>query len=505
MVLNFFTSLNKLINSLIFFIPLIYIFFLNKELIYRKIKISLIFSIFFALLISFDNVNRPDAGLYHLPFVSLLNENKIIFGSANLHFRFGHTSILQYLEAGFNNIVFKDLGILIPKTIFYFSISKYFLKEFFLNLNTKKSFFSIISFLIFFQILYDMNRYSYHGNDVPAHLIIYFVSYFFLKNNLSNFSNFFFICFLCLFSFQIKSTSLVMLILPITIVLFSKNKFNFFFKNQNIIIIILFSLWLIKNILLSGCAIFPIQQTCLSNIYWNSSLLPSANDVYKVSEENEAWAKGWPDRINTSLKYREYLESNWVQTWAQNHGKNVVLKKVTPIMLLIFTIYFMNRNINTYINIIPYYFKKNLILFLILTFGSVLWFLKFPTYRYGSSYIIGSIIFSQFYIFKNFILKKKIQKFLKIFVIFTILVISLKYLNKYDKDKSVWPNIYSFSDTSKTPLNFKKIYKKDKFLYFNAEDKLCMYSSSPCTNIPVHPSIDLKKKFGYKVYYLDLK
>ena len=53
--------------------------------------------------------------------------------------------------------------------------------------------------------------------------------------------------------------------------------------------------------------------------------------------------------------------------------------------------------------------------------------------------------------------------------------------------------------------NFKKIYKKDKFLYFNAEDKLCMYSSSPCTNIPVHPSIDLKKKFGYKVYYLDLK
>ena len=71
-----------------------------------------------------------------------------------------------------------------------------------------------------------------------------------------------------------------MLILPITIVLFSKNKFNFFFKNQNIIIIILFSLWLIKNILLSGCAIFPIQQTCLSNIYWNSSLLPSANDVH---------------------------------------------------------------------------------------------------------------------------------------------------------------------------------------------------------------------------------
>ena len=126
LILNFFTSLNKFINSLVFLIPLIYIFFLNKKLIFKKLKISLIFSVFFALFISFDNVNRPDAGLYHLPFISILNENKIIFGSANLHFRFGHTSILQYLEAGFNNIIFKDYGILLPKALFYFAISKYF-------------------------------------------------------------------------------------------------------------------------------------------------------------------------------------------------------------------------------------------------------------------------------------------------------------------------------------------------------------------------------------------
>ena len=117
-----------------------------------------------------------------------------------------------------------------------------------------------------------MNRYSYHGNDVPAHLIIYFISYFFLRNSLSNFNNFFFISLLCLFSFQIKSTSLIMLILPFTFVLFGKNKFNFFFKNQNKIIFIFVSLWLIKNIFMSGCLIFPVKQTCLNNIYWNSSL-----------------------------------------------------------------------------------------------------------------------------------------------------------------------------------------------------------------------------------------
>ena len=39
---------------------------------------------------------RPDAGLYHLPFTKILNEEKLILGLSNLHFRFGHTSILQY-------------------------------------------------------------------------------------------------------------------------------------------------------------------------------------------------------------------------------------------------------------------------------------------------------------------------------------------------------------------------------------------------------------------------
>lgn len=465
----------------------------------------MIFSIFFALFISFDNVNRPDAGLYHLPLISILNENKIIFGSANLHFRFGHTSIVQYLEAGFNNIIFKDLGILIPKTIFYFAILKYFLKEFYLNINTKRSYFTILSFLIIFQILYDMNRYSYHGNDVPAHLIIYFVSYYFLRNSLSNFNNFFFISLLCLFSFQIKSTSILMLILPLTIIFFSKEKFKFFFKYKYTIILVFFFMWLIKNILISGCLIFPIKQTCLSNIYWNSSLLSSANDVYKVSEENEAWAKGWPDRVDTSLNYTEYLKSNWVKTWSQNHGKKVVLKKVILLIIIILMIYFVNRNVNKYLKIIPYYLKKSSVLFSIMFIGFSIWFFKFPTYRYGSSYIVGSLIFSQFYIFKDFVLEKKFQKYLKIFVIFIILIISLKYLSKYDKQKNIWPNIYSFSDTSRVPIKFKKIYKKDSFLYFNAEDKLCMYSPSPCTNIPVHSNIKLKDIYGYKIYYLEIK
>ena len=62
-----------------------------------KIFTLVITTIISFLLILLSNINRPDAGLYHLPYISLLNENKILLGSANIHFRFGHIS-LQYIN-----------------------------------------------------------------------------------------------------------------------------------------------------------------------------------------------------------------------------------------------------------------------------------------------------------------------------------------------------------------------------------------------------------------------
>ena len=62
---------------------------------------------YFLLTISYDGTYRPDAGLYHLPYISILNENKIIIGLSNIHFEFGHVSILQYLSAIYNNFLMR--------------------------------------------------------------------------------------------------------------------------------------------------------------------------------------------------------------------------------------------------------------------------------------------------------------------------------------------------------------------------------------------------------------
>ena len=133
--LNFFFALNPIINS-ITYLSIIIIFFLkfssqiNKKTIYFLIISSLIST----FLILYSNMNRPDAGLYHLPYVSFLNENKIIFGLSNIHHRFGHVSIVQYLSAINYNIISPIESVIIPLgnivSIFYIYFFNEILKVF---------------------------------------------------------------------------------------------------------------------------------------------------------------------------------------------------------------------------------------------------------------------------------------------------------------------------------------------------------------------------------------
>ena len=80
----------------------------NKVSIKNLIRLCLIISSISFLIMIFENSNRPDGGLYHLPFISILNEHKIILGISNIHFRFAHTSIIQYTSAVFNNSFFSE-------------------------------------------------------------------------------------------------------------------------------------------------------------------------------------------------------------------------------------------------------------------------------------------------------------------------------------------------------------------------------------------------------------
>ena len=130
LILNFFFPINKFIGTLflLFSTVIFFFYFYNFK---KKTELALIIifvSVFTLIFITSANINRPDAGLYHLPFISILQENKIMLGLTNLHYRLGHTSIFQYISAIYNN---------------------YFLKIEFLNLPLASLFPLFIVFLFF--------------------------------------------------------------------------------------------------------------------------------------------------------------------------------------------------------------------------------------------------------------------------------------------------------------------------------------------------------------------
>ena len=118
LLFNFFLPLSLNLNTLIFCLIIIIAFF-KKIFFKNKDEILIIFtiSILSSLFLLYSDSYRPDAGLYHLPYIKILNDEKIIFGLSNLHTRFGHISILQYQSAFFNNLIFGLNATVIPSAV----------------------------------------------------------------------------------------------------------------------------------------------------------------------------------------------------------------------------------------------------------------------------------------------------------------------------------------------------------------------------------------------------
>ena len=106
--INYFLPLDKNINTIIFIlINLIGIFLIiYKRILYLCFLVCILSSLICTLILLFDTIYRPDASMYHLPYTKIINDSKLIFGISNVHFRFGHTSILQYLNASLYNYFF---------------------------------------------------------------------------------------------------------------------------------------------------------------------------------------------------------------------------------------------------------------------------------------------------------------------------------------------------------------------------------------------------------------
>ena len=495
LISNFFISLNIYWNSIIFLLSFPYLFFLERRKILKILKYSLIIALISLLTIVLDHTNRPDSGLYHLPYTSLLNENKLIVGSANLNERFGIISIIQYLSAINYNFLFFDNGVLIPLVIIYSMSIVFFLTNIFDKKNSE--ILRVLSFLFLIFILTHINRYSGFGNDAPANLLYFILTFYLLDHNKKNFANkrFKLIIIISLFIFLVKPFFILLFILPIILILENYKDIKIL-NFTNIFCIFVFLIWLTKNFFVTGCILYPINISCIQTFDW------TLNPKF-ISIEAEAWTKGWPDRDDKSLNYEQFLNNfYWINTWFSNHFKLISIKLIPfliVLVVLILIIIFSNIRNNVFKDK-KYY---QLIIFNVIMLS--IWFLKFPNYRFGLG-IIGVLISLIFIIiffnkldFKNNLLRKSI-------IFFTFLACCLVFLKNIDRIRNnyyveykdyPWPKKNSHYLTNKKLNNIPVKLNGEIIYYVPPSGELCFYSKSPCTHIP---DLKIKKNYLFNFY-----
>ena len=281
---------------------------------------------------------------------------------------------------------------------------------------------------------------------------------------------------------------------------------KFFFNKVNFLIALFIFAWFLKTFINTGCFIYPIEFTC-ADVSWYSKDLKSYTSADRVAIQSEAWAKSWNTfGGNLEVNYNLY-NSNffWIENWFKNHFV-IILKKILPVIFffIIFTI--INNKYFIKIEYIKTNFsyilsnKNNLLYFIFIISMLLLWFFKFPIFRYGSSiiFIFLFYIFTFMYNFKSN-QNLKLQNFL-ILILITIVIgkNSLK-INKNIKE-DILPNIL-FDNLSNKKMNKNQI---DFLNIYTTEFYGCFYGYAPCTTEPQNLNkIKIIMKKGY--IFFDLK
>lgn len=480
-ILNFFINTNSLIYQVLL-LSIILFNFLQRI----KVRFNFLSLFNFILLPSilaistFEMGLAYDAGLYHLNNQLWIRESNLPIGFYNLHYRYGFSSIIEYISANF------------------WLDDKYYLLHY-VNLSFIASFLGIISYNIFknksgflksssyFLILFGiLDNFGFSGGrngffdieavtkqDTPFAILFYlsniFLIYRLINKNLSK-SELFYLSIIILFSIEMRIFGTGTLFLYFIVLLVNKplsiNKIYPILPT-----VLIGSLWLLKNVLISGCLFFPVNLTCLNNLSWyskNSAL----NEMDVIKDFHLGYYFGTPIL-------------SWFSDWYSKEINSVVLRNfLLSFLLIVITSMIINKRGNRNIS------KKDLLVIcLYLIFMIIAWIISSPGIRLGLgifTLIIGCIgLFFQNLEFKIKFLNNKALLYLLIIVStllmprisnyisfidnpFYINELKAQSINYVDKDGyGVYPEEGSQCWVKLDCVQNKKYIEKSNILIFN--------------------------------------
>ncbi len=429
-------------------------------------------------------------------------ENKLEFGLGNLNHGFKHHSSIFYLYSVFYFPIIKfyifnvlNFFFLLFTVLFLLDSIDNDLKKF--NFSNK-SLLKILFLILFISIF---NRIGEYGTDITGQLLagvmICLILDVILKKKILFYDLIIILSFLA-YLITIKTYFIVYIILPIVIFIFVENKYSFFkefiFSKLTLFLFFVGLLFVILNISATGCIVYPISKLCYPNhFYWGLKL----ETINYLSNWYEIWSKAGagPDfREQDPIKYIEGL--NWLSNWIDRYFLNKVSDFLLSIFLgfvVVFLFFKENFNMNGKIE------KRHKYILFTIILLFLIWFLKFPSLRYGGFILILSILiisFSSFFKFDKINYSKLNKKFIIILSISLFIFFSKNLIRiKKEFNYTAVENFKSF------PLFYVKKVNYDETLIDNEKvfkvEGMCWATPSPCLR---NINKKIVRKYNYRIY-----
>ena len=482
-ITNLFFPHNLIHNSIVITFGLFLFIFDLKNNFSNRIKeiklILLVFSIIFIGILLYKN--HDDFYYYHFPYSLILTNFEKIFGLGNLNHGFRTPSSIFYLNSLFYLPGIKYF-LMNSGAVYIFGFVNLVLIELIVKYlkQNSQNFILFLSVLSFVYINSKFSRFSEHGTDLSAIILIFLMAVYYYENvnsinkiSRSEFFKEYFIKINILFILIISLKTFYIIYLLIYLAWLYENKSFFLKKGSFTLIIKTFSTYVFILILFfvfftifsnTGCLIYPASFTCFEQFSWSIPI----GTVEQMNLWYEQWSKagaGPNFRVENPEIY--ILKFNWVPNWFEMYFFTKVSDNIFVIILVSLITYlilsFKNKKINNY----KYKYLLFYILLIILFFE---WFYNHPALRYGGYSLIALIIFIPIsllisgYVFNLNILKKRIYflMFLSTFIFLSKNISRISNeIDKYNYKPVKSSFFYLNKDGFKINDTVSKLYEKN--------------------------------------------
>tara|TARA_Y100001958_G_C21212849_1_gene538422 strand:+ start:161 stop:1822 length:1662 start_codon:yes stop_codon:yes gene_type:complete len=484
--LNFFMGIN---NAVVYSLILISIILSNliKKLNLEFNLVNLFYFIITPAILSISSYTigfARDAGGYHLNVQNWIRESNLHFGLYNLNPQYGFSSLIDYINSFFwfgENMIllhYVNLSIIVSFLGFLF----------FSVVQRNNSFnFSVGLLILIFGFL---DNFGFSGgkngfieiDSIPKQdtffAIVFLLASLFifheLKEGVFDIKNVFFVSIFVLFSYQLRILGLTLGVLFVYYVykVINKNKINNVIKNL-IFFMLLNIFWFTKNVLITGCLIFPLRASCLSNIPWFNENM--------VINERASLANDWHKAYSMGDNIVE-----WFSSWSSNLINLTVAINflITFLFLVLFSLIFKKRRQAKTTNEGVY------IIFVISTV--FIWLLSAPGIRLGLGIFMISITCISIFIEINKENKLFLSSFGKIGIISLFIIVNL-LLPRFTNFTSFLTNVTYFNSLTVENVEYEEPISSDIYGVKPA-NKVSCWINIECSSYNTNP-IKIDKKF----------